>query len=134
MPIIGFEGSRNPKSELESAVMAIKPLTYEDPLFQLLREENVKEFNRRKSQGEACDLSNCDFRYIDLRGIDANGIDFSGCYFRDADLRGIDFSKSWLEGASINGARISGAYFPADLTPDEILLSVNHGTRLRYRK
>ncbi len=49
-------------------------------------------------------------------------------------LRGIDFSKAWLEGASLNSARISGAYFPAELTPEEIILSVTHGTRMRYRK
>jgi len=134
MPIIGLEGNRNPKSELELAVMALKPLTYEDPLFQLLREENVKEFNRRKAQGEPCRLVSCDFRYINLRGIDATGIDFSDCYFRDADLRGIDFSKSRLEGASIANARISGVSFPPELAPEEILLSLVHGTRLRYRK
>ena len=99
-----------------------------------MREENVKEFNRRKSQGEPCRLASCDFRYINLRGIDAEGIDFSNCYFRDADLRGIDFSKAWLEGASLNSARISGAYFPTELTPEEITLSVTHGTRMRYRK
>jgi uncharacterized protein YjbI with pentapeptide repeats len=69
-----------------------------------------------------------------LRGIDAAGIDFSNSYFRSADLRGIDFSKAWIEGASLNSARISGAYFPAELTPEEMILSVTHGTRMRYRK
>jgi hypothetical protein len=37
--------------------MALKPLTYEDPLYQLLREGNVKEFNQRKAQGEKCELA-----------------------------------------------------------------------------
>jgi uncharacterized protein YjbI with pentapeptide repeats len=114
--------------------MALKPLTYEDPLFQLLRDGNVKEFNRRKAEGETAQLTDCDFRYLDLRGLDAAGIDFNNSYFRAADLRGIDFSKARLEGASINSARISGVLFPAELTPDEIELSVNRGTRLRYRK
>jgi uncharacterized protein YjbI with pentapeptide repeats len=49
-------------------------------------------------------------------------------------LRGIDFSNARLEGASINGARISGAFFPAELSADEIMLSVNHGTHMRYKK
>ena len=134
MPIIGLKGIKTPTSELGSAIMALKPLNYDDPLYQLLRDGSVKEFNRRKSEMVTCELISCDLRYLDLRGLDAAGIDFSNSYFRSADLRGIDFSKAWLEGASLNGARISGASFPAELAPEEITLSVNHGTRMRYRK
>ena len=61
-------------------------------------------------------------------------VDLSNCYFRAADLAGIDFSNARLEGASINGARISGAFFPAELTADEVMLSANDGTRMRYKK
>jgi len=114
--------------------MALKPLTYEDPLYQLLRDGNIKEFNRRKARGEQCDLTACDFRHLDLRGLDADGIDFTGCYFRATDLRGIDFSMARLEGASLNGARISGGFFPIELSAAEIALSIQHGTRLRYKK
>ena len=114
--------------------MALKPLTYENSLYQLLRDGKIKEFNQRKSLGEPCPLTSRDFRHLDLRGLDAIGIDFSNCYFRAADLRGIDFSNARLEGASINGARISGAFFPAELSAEEIMLSVNHGTRMRYEK
>lgn len=38
-----------------------------------------------------------------------------------------------IEGASLAHAQISGAYFPVEVTADEILMSVNFGTRLRYR-
>ena len=114
--------------------MALKPLTYEDPLFQLLRDGNVKEFNRRKAQGETAQFRGCDFRHLDLRGLDAEGIDFSNSYFLAADLRGIDFSTANLAGVSLNNSRISGVLFPAELAPEEIELSVNRGTRLRYRK
>jgi uncharacterized protein YjbI with pentapeptide repeats len=114
--------------------MALKPLDYNDPLYQLLRDGNIKEFNRRKAQGEQCDLSGCELRNLDLRGLDAGGLDFSNSYFRGADLRGIDFSTARLEGASLNNAKISGAYFPFEISADEITLSVTHGTRLRYRK
>ena len=114
--------------------MALKPLTYEDPLYQLLREGNVKEFNQRKAQGEKCELTSGDFRHLDLRGLDAAGIDFTDCYFRAADLRGVDFSKACLVGASINGARISGGFFPVELNANEISLSIQHGTRMRYNK
>jgi len=47
--------------------------------------------------------------------------------------RGIDISKARLKGANLNGARIYSAYFPADLTLDEMLLSFEHGTRMRYK-
>lgn len=75
------------------ATMALKPLTYEDPLYLLLRDGNIKEFNKQKSQGGKCDLASCDFRHLDLRGLDAAGIDFSNAYFRASDLRGTTFPK-----------------------------------------
>jgi uncharacterized protein YjbI with pentapeptide repeats len=114
--------------------MALKPLNYADPLYQLLRDGNVKEFNSRKAAGERCDLTHCDLRNLDLRGLDAGGLDLSNTYFRNANLRGIDFSTARLEGTSLNAAKISGVSFPADLAPDEIALSVEHGTRMRYKK
>jgi uncharacterized protein YjbI with pentapeptide repeats len=103
-----------------------------DPLYQLLREGKIGEFNARKPAGAKLDFTNADFRNLELRGMDARGIDFSGSYFRQADLRGIDFRESRLEGVSINGAKISGVYFPAELSPEEITLSLLHGTRMRY--
>jgi uncharacterized protein YjbI with pentapeptide repeats len=114
--------------------MALKPLNYEDPMYQLLRDGDVKEFNRRKTTGESCDLTSCDFRNLDLRKLDASGLDFSNSYFRTTDLRGVDFSTARLEGASIKAAKISGVFFPAELTNEEIALSIEHGTRMRYRK
>ncbi|MFK5893406.1 MAG: pentapeptide repeat-containing protein [Pseudomonadota bacterium] len=108
-----------------------KPMIKEDPLYQLIREGKIQEFNKKKKAGELCDLRHADFRTVDLRGIDASGIDFSHAYFRQADLRGIDFSQSNLNGASINAAKISGTFFPDNITAKEILLSLKHGTRMR---
>ncbi|GJL67166.1 MAG: hypothetical protein NPIRA05_21370 [Nitrospirales bacterium] len=108
------------------------PKILNDPMYQLLREGKVKDFNDRRVLGESVDLTNCDFRNVDLRGLDAKGLDLRGSYFRQADLRGVDFSESQLEGASINGAHISGTYFPKELGSNEILLSFQHGTRMRY--
>jgi uncharacterized protein YjbI with pentapeptide repeats len=113
--------------------MSTTPKIKADPLYLLLREGKIDAFNQEKTRGKTCDLTNCDFRGIDLRGIDADGLDFSGCYFRQADLRGIDFSKARMQGASIHSARISGSYFPPQISPDEIQLSFMHGTRMRYR-
>ena len=104
-----------------------------DPMYRLLREGCIKEFNVKRAGGEPVDLTRCDFRGLDLRGLETDGLDFSECYFRQADLRGIDFRKARLEGASINAAKISGAYFPVELSAGEIELSLLHGTRMRYR-
>lgn len=106
----------------------------DSPLYQLLLEGRVEEFNQRRAQGEACDLRACDFRSFDLRGLNPDGLDLSDGYFRQADLRGIDFTRAKLEGASISHARISGTYFPPALSPEEIVMSLEHGTRMRYSR
>lgn len=104
-----------------------------DPMYLLLREGRIQEFNQKKAAGVPANLVGCDFRNVDLRGINAAGLDFSHCYFRQADLRGIDFRQARLEGASLNGAKVSGAYFPQELCAEEIILSLVHGTRMRYK-
>ncbi len=104
-----------------------------DPLYQLLRDEKVKEFNQQKVGKGNIDFHDCDFRGLDLRGLDATGVDFSGCYFRAADLRGIDFSQSKMHGASIATAQISGCLFPLNIDATEIWLSVEKGIRMRAK-
>jgi len=78
------------------------------------------------------------WRLIDLASLSMSisvGLDFSDSYFRQTDLRGVDFSNCLsLEGASFHGAKISGAFFPSEIRADEILLSLEHGTRIRYTK
>ncbi|WP_439886290.1 pentapeptide repeat-containing protein [Pseudomonas sp. MBLB4123] len=110
-----------------------QPRQLDSPLYRLLREENIAGFNTQRPMDVEIDLSGGDFRGLDLRALDAQGIDFTDAYFRGTDLRGLDLRQSRLEGASLAHAQISGAYFPADLSADELLMSVNFGTRLRYR-
>ncbi|MBI5462142.1 MAG: pentapeptide repeat-containing protein, partial [Gammaproteobacteria bacterium] len=86
------------------------PAIKDDPLYQLLRDGKIDEFNTRHKAGESSDLTGCDFRGLDLRGLVAEGLDLSDCYFRQTDLRGVDFSKAKLIGASIHGAKISGVF------------------------
>lgn len=111
-----------------------KPPMKDHPMYHLLREGKLEEFNTLKSRGEGADLRNCDLRGLDLRELDATGLDLGDTYLRQADLRGVDLRETNLEGASINGAKISGAYLPAQLSADEITLSLLHGTRMRYRR
>jgi len=103
-----------------------------DPMYVMLREGCIKEFNVKKAAGDKCDLRGCDLRGLDLRGLDADGLDLSDCYFRQSDLRGVDLSKANMDGASINACKISGVLFPRELSASEIELSLLHGTRMRY--
>ena len=110
-----------------------KPLVLDKPLYTLLHNEDIQGFNAQKAQGGDIDLTDGDFRGLDLRLLDADGINFTNGYFRGADLRGLDLRNTRMEGASIAHAQISGAYFPVELSADEVLLSLQFGTRMRYR-
>ncbi len=108
------------------------PTVHDDPIYLLLYNENIDEFNRRHNEAKTALLRGGVYRNLDLRNMNAEGLDFRDAYFRGADLRGIDFRTANLEGASMIEAKISGCYFPKELSPDEIRLSVMAGTRLRY--
>ena len=110
-----------------------QPKLLDTPLYALLHKDDIDGFNRERPPQGPIDMVGGDFRGLDLRTLNAEGIDFRDAYFRSADLRGIDFRGASLEGASLAHAQISGAYFPVDLSADEILMSMNFGTRLRYR-
>ncbi|HSC83484.1 MAG TPA: pentapeptide repeat-containing protein [Pseudomonas sp.] len=110
-----------------------QPHQLDNPLYRLLHDEKVRDFNAQKPKDGKVDLRNGDFRGLDLRLLDAENVDFTDAYFRGADLRGLDLRHASLDGASIAHAQISGAYFPVELSADEILMSLNFGTRMRYR-
>ena len=109
-----------------------KPVIKTDPLYQLLRNEDIKGFNEQRDKLDTGELKSGDYRGRDLRNMNADGLDFSDSYFRNADLSGIDFRNTRLEGASLLDAKLSGTYFPAELSATEIRLSLDTGTRLRY--
>lgn len=111
-----------------------QPRQLDTPLYRLIHGENIVSFNAQKPKEGPIDLTGGDFRGLDLRALDARGIDFTDAYFRGTDLRGLDLRNTRMEGASLAHAQISGTYFPVELSADEILMSVNFGTRLRYRK
>ena len=108
------------------------PIISDDPLYQLLRSDNVSAFNQARSEGQTCNLEGCDFKGLDLRNLNVAGVNLENAYFRGADLRGIDFRGCNLNGASFAGAKISGCFFPFEISPTEIQLSVTMGTRLRH--
>lgn len=110
-----------------------KPAITDDPLFVLLRTGQIKEFNKLRAAGSECNLTGSDLSRTDLRGLNADGLDLSNCTFRMADLRGVDFQNANLEGSSFAESNISGSFFPKELSASEILLALEHGTRVRYR-
>jgi len=110
-----------------------RPVVKHDMLNTLLREEKIEEANALLAKGFEPDFSGTDFRALHLSGLHTDGLDFSNSYFRMADLRGLDLRNCNLDGASLHSAKITGCYFPKPLSAEEIRLSVEHGTRLRYR-
>jgi uncharacterized protein YjbI with pentapeptide repeats len=100
-----------------------QPKLLDTPLYALLHKDDITGFNNERPRNGPIDMVGGDFRGLDLRELNVEGV----------DLRGIDFRNAVLEGASLAHAQISGAYFPAELSADEILMSMNFGTRLRYR-
>lgn len=110
-----------------------EPAIAEDRLYQLIRSRLIKEFNVQREAFSSYDFSGMDFRGLDLRGINTENLNFANCYFRQADLRGLDLRTCNMEGASIHATKISGVYFPKELSAEEVVLSLTHGTRMRYR-
>lgn len=101
---------------------------------ELLRDGKIDEFNREVSKLEdRVDLENCNLRGLDLRNANLKRANLKDSYLKMADLRGVDLSEAILQGASLNKARISGVYFPKEISAEEILLSVEHGTRIRIK-
>lgn len=99
---------------------------------ELIQEEKFDRFNALvESQSGRVDLSGAHLRSYDLRKCHLTKADLSNAYLRTTDLRGLDLSTSNLTGASIKEAKISGVLFPPNLSPMEIMLSVQYGTRLR---
>ena len=107
------------------------PEISDDPMYQLLRNEDIKSFNEKKSEADISNLHGKNYRGLDLRGLNADGLDLHDAYFRNADLRGIDFRNCDLEGASFAEAKISGCYFPKTISAIEIRNAVEFGTRIR---
>jgi uncharacterized protein YjbI with pentapeptide repeats len=111
-----------------------KPKVLDDEMYQLLRMGEIEKFNETRDTSVEYDLSNTDLSRIDLRGLITDNINFEGAYFRMTDMRGVDFRNTKMEGASFAGANISGCFFPKELRADEILFSLEHGTRVRYNR
>lgn len=106
----------------------------EDVAFKCLRGGDIDEFHRVIEGRTTVDFSGTDLRGTDFRKADLRKVILRDSYLRDADLRGCDLRQTDLSGATLQGARIGGTYFPDSLSAEEIMMSVQHGTRLRTKK
>jgi len=104
------------------------------PKPKILFEENREVFNKAVAGGKVADFSNQNLSDLDLTGFNLKNANLAGAYLRGANLAGQDLSESFLHGASLKQAKISGCLFPADLSAEEIRLSVDLGTRMRHKK
>ena len=104
-------------------------------LEQLIREGKQEEFNKFiADKGTGANLEGVDLRNLNLRGFNLRGANLKDSYLRNSDLTGVDLRGANLEGASIKKSKISGSYFPMELSANEIFLSLEHGTKLRMNK
>lgn len=107
------------------------PKLIDDPAYRDLREFDFKHFEEHSAGRDRLDFAGADLRGVDLSRIDSQKLVLRDAYLRDADLRGLDLRHLDLEGCSLHNAKISGTYFPANLSPQEIANSVQFGTRIR---
>lgn len=103
-------------------------------MFDMLVDGNIDRFNEERAKGVLPDFSGKNFRGIDLRRADFNGVNLHDAILSNADIRGVDLYNCNMEGASMKAAKISGVFFPENLSAAEILMSVDFGTRLRISK
>jgi uncharacterized protein YjbI with pentapeptide repeats len=107
------------------------PRFLQDPAFRCLRAGDLEGFHRAIVGRDVIDFSGADLRGTDFRKADLRRVVLRDAYLRDADLRGCDLRHLDLEGISLQNAKLSGTYFPANLSAAEIQLSFQLGTRIR---
>ncbi len=107
------------------------PRFLNDPAFKSLRVGALEEFHRAIADRKVADFSGTDLRGTDFRNVDLSKLILRDAYLRDADFRGCDLRHLDLDGVSMHNAKISGAYFPKNVTSHEIRMSLRHGTRIR---
>lgn len=108
-----------------------EPKYLEDQAYRCLRVEDIDGYHLAVINRREVDFSDANLRSVDLRKADLERVVLRGAYLRDADLRGCDLRHMDLEGASLHNAKVAGAYFPENVSPEEIQMSLVHGTRIR---
>lgn len=121
----------NTITEQPEASSACTPKFLNHPAYRCLRVGDVAGFHRYGNEEETVDLAGADLRGVDLRKADLRKVILRGAYLKDADLRGQDLREHDLDGCSLRNAKIGGVFFPDNIRAEEIIMSVQHGTRIR---
>lgn len=101
------------------------------PAYRCLRVGDVAGFHHYANEEDVVDFSFSDLRSVDLRKVDLRKVIIRGAYLKEADLRGQDLRQHDLEGCSLRNAKVGGVYFPDNIRSEEVLMSLQFGTRLR---
>jgi len=107
------------------------PKFLDDEAFRSLRVGDMTAYHRIIEERDVVDFSSSDLRAVDLRNADISKVVLRGAYLRDADLRGLDLRDIDLEGCTMFNAKISGTFFPPELSAQELRNSIDYGTRIR---
>jgi|SRR5690606_14099790 len=118
-------------NELPEASTVCQPRFVNHPAYRCLRVGDIAGFNRYTNEEEMVDFSGADLRGVDLRKADLRKLVLRGAYLKEADLRGQDLRGHDLEGCSFRSAKVGGVYFPDNVRAEEVLMSLQYGTRLR---
>jgi hypothetical protein len=89
-------------------------------------------------------FANYEIGAVDLAGVNLRGGNFQYALFKGTNLEGADLKGANLAGANLRQANLRYAVLyrcnlykvalPLEILPEEISLSVNEGTRIRYNK
>ena len=107
------------------------PRFLDDLAFKALRVGDLEEFHLAIADRKVVDFGGTDLRGTDFRNVDLRKLILRDAYLRDADFRGCDLRHMDLDGISMHNAKISGTYFPKNVSAYEIRMSLRHGTRIR---
>ena len=89
----------------------IKPEVKDDPLFQMLRHEDVDSFNKHRDTMDCSQLTGGDYRGRDLRKMNARGLDFSARTSEIATYQASIFERPISKVPSISMQRYLGSIF-----------------------
>ncbi len=107
------------------------PRMIDDECFRCLRGGDIDCFHQAAINRDSIDLSGGNFRGVDFRGADLSRVILTHTYLREADLRGQDFRQHNLNGCTLRNAKVSGVFFPENISAEEIRMSLQFGTRIR---
>lgn len=106
----------------------------DEKALKLIQEDKHLDFNQYVENLEIVDLAGAHLRSYDLRKFNLSKANLTDAYMRATDLRGLDLRNAMFYGASLAEAKVSGAFFPENIPANEIMMSLQHGTRLRQGK